>query len=229
MFDAFPEALSNCQFCPRLAEHRVAVAKRERMLRHAYATESYWGKPVAGFGDKNASILLLGLAPGAHGSNRTGRMFTGDASGDFLYPALHRVGLASQAQSISQDDGMRLKYLWITAACRCVPPANKPSRTELNNCQHWLEYDFRGLKKLKLVLALGSIAHNAYLDLLLARGHKLVKKNYAFKHGALHSFENALPMLNSYHVSFQNTNTGKLTKEMFDAVLKQAIALGNND
>lgn len=227
MFDPYPEALERCTFCPRLAEHRQAVAKRERMVRHKYKGESYWGKPVPGFGDKNAGIMLLGLAPGAHGSNRTGRMFTGDASGDFLFPALHRVGLASQAESKDLKDGLSLTNLWITAAGRCVPPSNKPTRDELSNCQHWLKHDFEGLSKLKLVLALGSIAHNAYLDYLKAKGQAIVKKNYVFKHAQLHHFDNALPMLDTYHVSFQNTNTGKLTTAMFDAILKKAIALSS--
>jgi len=225
MFNAYPKALEQCTFCPRLTEHREAVAKRERMIRHAYDGEPYWGRPVSGFGDTDAQILLLGLAPGAHGSNRTGRMFTGDASGDFLYPALHRVGLASQAQSLSQDDGMVLNNIWITAACRCVPPSNKPTREEVMNCQQWLEHDFSGLKKLKLVLAIGSIGHNAYLDLLKGRGQSIIKKNYTFKHGQLHEFENALPMLDTYHVSFQNTNTGKLTEAMFDDILRKALTV----
>jgi uracil-DNA glycosylase family 4 len=150
-------------------------------------------------------------------------MFTGDASGDFLFPALHRVGLASQTHSENLKDTMTLTNLWITAACRCVPPANKPTSQEVKNCQHWLEHDFEGLKHLKLVLALGSIAHNAYLDLLRARGQKVTKKAYPFKHAELHRFENALPMLDTYHVSFQNTNTGKLTQAMFDDILKKAL------
>ncbi len=225
MFNPFPKELEHCSICPRLAEHREAVAKRERMVRHAYDDETYWGKPVPGFGDPSASILLLGLAPGAHGSNRTGRMFTGDASGDFLYPALHRAGLASQAHSDGLNDGMQLKNLWITAACRCVPPSNKPARAEVMACQKWLTYDFDGLKNLRLVLALGSIAHNAYLDYLKDRGQPIVKKHHPFKHGALHTFDNALPMLDTYHVSYQNTNTGKLTQDMFDEVLQRAIQI----
>lgn len=195
------------------------------MRRKAYAGADYWGKPVPGFGDTNASILLLGLAPGAHGSNRTGRMFTGDGSGNFLFPALYRTGFANQPDSVGRDDGMKLINLWITAACRCVPPNNKPTRAEVLTCQDWLEHDFLGLPKLKLVLALGLIAHDSYLELLKRRGLRLVKNRYPFGHGRLHSFEDALPMLDSYHVSFQNTNTGKLTQEMFNGVLEQAKAL----
>lgn len=224
-FEAFPKALEHCCLCPRLVEHREAIAKQQRMRRHAYTGESYWAKPVPGFGDTNASILLLGLAPGAHGSNRTGRMFTGDASGTFLYPALYRAGFASQAQSHGLGDGMILKDLWISAACRCVPPDNKPRPDELRNCQTWFRHDLRGLAKLKLILALGSIAHYSYLAYIKAQGHTIIKKDYPFEHGRLHSFPTALPMLDSYHVSFQNTNTGKLSNDMFDSILKQAKVL----
>ena len=192
------------------------------MRRKAYAHETYWGKPVPGFGDPDAQILVLGLAPGAHGSNRTGRMFTGDGSGNFLFPALHRTGLSNQPDSVGLADGLELTNIWITGSTRCVPPSNKPTRAEVLTCQDWLEHDFSGLPKLKLVLALGAIAHNSYLDLLKGRGLKIVKNKYRFAHGALHSFDSALPMLDSYHVSFQNTNTGKLTAEMFDNVLEKA-------
>ena len=222
MFDPFPPDLETCTRCPRLVEHREAVAEKRVMRRRAYTDKPYWGKPVPGFGDKNARILLLGLAPGAHGSNRTGRMFTGDASGNFLFPALHQAGLASQPESEHLSDTMRLKHLWITAACRCVPPGNKPLREELTNCQYWLSYDFSGLTELRLVFALGSIAHTSYLDYLRSRGHSLIKKQHPFGHGNLHHFENALPMLDSYHVSYQNTNTGKLTHAMFEQSLAKA-------
>lgn len=205
--------------------HREAIANKETMRRRAYTDAPYWGRPVPGVGDKNARILLLGLAPGAHGSNRTGRMFTGDASGDFLFPALWRAGFANQPISGHLGDGLELTDLWITAACRCAPPGNKPTREEVMTCQHWLEHDFNGLSNLQLVLALGSIAHNAYLELLKARGQNIVKNKYKFGHGELHTFKDALPMLDTYHVSFQNTNTGKLTPEMFDAVLELAKAL----
>ena len=223
MFDPYPKELEGCQLCPRLVEHREAIAKRERMLRRSYQNETYWGKPVPGFGDPKAKILILGLAPGAHGSNRTGRMFTGDASGDFLYPALHRAGLASQAESKGLHDGMQLTNVWITAACRCVPPKNKPSSDELRSCQGWLKYDFAHLTELKLILALGSVGHNAYLEYLKAKGRKLVKKQFAFGHAKLHEFAADTPMLDSYHVSFQNTNTGKLTASMFDSILSRAV------
>ncbi len=219
MFDPFPKDLEHCTLCPRLAEYRQEVAQKKR---RAYQNEEYWGKPVPGFGDLDARILLLGLAPGAHGSNRTGRMFTGDGSGNFLFPALWRTGLASRPDSRDRGDGLELQDMWISAACRCVPPSNKPARQEVLNCQRWLEHDFNGLTNLKLVLALGSIAHDSYLELLKARGREVVKARYKFAHGALHEIEGALPLLDSYHVSIQNTNTGKLTPAMFDAVLERA-------
>ena len=219
MFDPYPEGLEHCTRCPRLAEYRQEVAQKKR---RAYQDEDYWGKPVPGFGDKDARILLLGLAPGAHGSNRTGRMFTGDGSGNFLFPALYRTGFANQSDSRHQGDGLTLKDMWISAACRCVPPGNKPARQEVLNCQTWLEHDFSGLERLKLVLALGSIAHDGYLELLKARGEEVIKARYTFAHGTFHEIDGALPLLDSYHVSIQNTNTGKLTPEIFDAVLEQA-------
>lgn len=218
----FPAALESCRRCPRLAAYREEVG---RVKRRAYRDQSYWARPVPGFGDPAARVLLLGLAPGAHGSNRTGRMFTGDASGDFLYPALHRAGLASQAEARSRDDGLELSGIWITAALRCAPPGNKPLRSELDACRPWLEHDLTRLPELRVVLALGSIAHGSYLDLLRARGQPVVKARHRFAHGALHHPAGGLPLLDSYHVSFQNTNTGRLTPTMFDAVLQHARTL----
>lgn len=225
-FDPAPAGLLTCTRCPRLVAHRETVAVTKR---RAYRDEPYWGRPVPGFGDPRAKILLLGLAPGAHGSNRTGRMFTGDGSGSFLYPALWRAGLASQPLSKSLSDGMTLSGIFITAAARCAPPGNKPTREELRNCRGWLERDFAGLPDIKVVLALGSIAHESYLEFLQAQGRTVVKTRHRFAHGALHTFADtfgsAPPMLDSYHVSLQNTNTGRLTPAMFDAVLERAKAL----
>jgi uracil-DNA glycosylase len=222
MSNIYPKELESCRLCPRLAEYREEVA---RTKRRAYKNETYWGKPVPGFGDLNARIMILGLAPGAHGSNRTGRPFTGDASGNFLYAALHRAGFANQPVSKSRDDGLVLTDVWITASARCVPPGNKPNREEVATCRRWLEHDFSLLKNLKLVLALGQIAHDAYLEMVKAGGNKIIKGKYPFAHGAFHEFENALPMLDAYHVSFQNTNTGKLTEKMFADVLEKAETL----
>ncbi|MEJ2289817.1 MAG: uracil-DNA glycosylase [Deinococcales bacterium] len=181
---------------------------------------------MPGFGDPDATVLLLGLAPGAHGSNRTGRMFTGDASGAFLFPALHRAGLASRRDGSEADDGMTLHGVWITAALRCVPPGNKPRRDELANCRRWLQHDLAQLPRLRAVVALGRIAHDSYLDLLRAGGTSVVKAHHLFAHGAEHRLEGGLPLLDAYHVSFQNTNTGRLTPAMFDAVLARAKELG---
>ena len=221
-FDPFPPDLEHCTRCPRLVRHRQEVAQKKR---RSYRNEDYWGRPVPGFGDPNARILLLGLAPGAHGSNRTGRMFTGDGSGNFLFPALWRTGFANQPDAEGRDDGMSLRDMWISAACRCVPPGNKPSRQEVLNCQPWLAHDFGGLGRLELVLALGSVAHESYLELLKSEGRAVVKARHKFAHGALHEIEGALPMLGSYHVSIQNTNTGKLTPKMFDDILERAREL----
>ncbi len=219
---AYPPALEGCRRCPRLSEYRERVGREKR---RAYQDDVYWARPVPGFGDRRARLLVLGLAPGAHGSNRTGRMFTGDASGDFLYPALYRAGLASQPQAQGRDDGLELQGVWITAALRCVPPGNKPRRSELAACRAWLEHDLALLPDLGGVLALGRIAHDAYLELLSARGHPVVKARHPFAHGELHRPPGGLPLLDSYHVSFQNTNTGRLTAAMFDAVLARAKEL----
>lgn len=223
--ERLPPELASCRACPRLVDHRETVAQRKRA---AYRDEAYWGRPVPGFGDPAARILLLGLAPGAHGSNRTGRQFTGDASGGFLFPALHRAGLADRPDSVRRGDGLRLRGLWITAAVRCVPPGNKPTRDEATRCRPWLEGDLEALADLRLVLALGAFAHDAYLDLLRARGADLVKAHYPFGHGSLHRLDErfpvsgALPLMGSYHPSFQNTNTGRLTEDMLDDVLRTA-------
>jgi uracil-DNA glycosylase family 4 len=219
---ALPPELADCRACPRLVAHREQVAREKR---RAYRSEAYWGRPVPGFGDPAARIILLGLAPGAHGSNRTGRMFTGDASGDFLFPALHRAGLASGPVASAADDGLTLSGVWITAAARCVPPGNRPDRTELENCRTWLAHDFDRLPAARVVVALGSIAHESYLDLLRSRGARVVKSEHRFGHGRHHPLANvpgALPLVDSYHPSFQNTNTGRLTAAMFDEVLDAA-------
>lgn len=226
--ERLPPELEACRACPRLVEHREAVARRKRA---AYRNDDYWGRPVPGVGDPAARLLLLGLAPGAHGSNRTGRQFTGDASGDFLFPALHRASLADRPESVRRGDGLRLRGVWITAAVRCVPPGNKPTRDEMARCRPWLEGDLAALPQLRLVLALGAFAHDAYLETLRARGARLTKARHRFAHGALHRLDEAypetgaLPLLGSYHPSFQNTNTGVLTAEMLDDVFARATTL----
>lgn len=228
MSERLPPALEGCTACPRLVAHREAVALTKRA---AYRSETYWGKPVPGFGDSEARLLLLGLAPGAHGSNRTGRQFTGDASGDVLFPALHRAGLSDRPASRWRGDGLRLNGLWITAAVRCAPPGNRPARAELSACRSWLADDLAHLPRLRAVFALGKIAHDAYLDLLKSRGARVVKARTPFGHGAVHRLDEdhseagALPLIDGYHVSRQNTNTGVLTPAMLDAVLARAKAL----
>ena len=204
-----------------------------REKRRAYRDQEYWGAPLPGFGDPDARLLLLGLAPGAHGSNRTGRMFTGDASGDFLYPALHRAGLASQPTSTHRGDGLTLSGVWITSSVRCVPPGNKPNSSELRNCSSWLDYDYDGLTGLRAVLALGRVGHDSYLTRLRRRGVVLALARHPFAHGAVHRLDDlpgsasarALPLVDAYHVSYQNTNTGRLTPAMFDEAIATAKAL----
>jgi len=216
-----PPTLLRCTRCPRLVAYRQRVA---RTKRRAYVDQKYWGKPVPGFGDPQARLLLLGLAPGAHGSNRTGRMFTGDASGEFLYPALHRLGFANQAKAMHRHDGLILSDIFITAAVRCVPPQNKPTAQEVATCRHWLAHDL-ALPQIRCVIALGKIAHDAYLSYLKAQGHLVVKANHRFSHGAVHRLTTGPVLLDSYHVSFQNTNTGRLTTAMFDRLLVRAREL----
>lgn len=213
----YPEDFYTCALCPRLKAWREQVAQEKRK---AYRHETYWGKPVPGFGDPEARIVLVGLAPGAHGANRTGRMFTGDASGNFLYPALFRAGLSNQPTAISRDDGLQLMDLFIAASGRCAPPDNKPTPEELRNCQKWLKFDLQRLQNRKVTLAIGAIGHEYFLR---AMGWK--PSQYTFKHGAEHVLPDGTVLLDSYHVSQQNTATGRLTAEMFDAVLERAKVL----
>lgn len=214
--DALNREIISCRKCPRLVEWREEVA---RVKRKAYRDEKYWGKPVPGFGDPQASVLVVGLAPGAHGSNRTGRQFTGDASGGFLFPALYRAGFASQPSAESRSDGLILKDMYITASGRCAPPANKPSPEELNNCQPFLEREIRILSP-RVIVCLGRIAFERILRIYSARSN-----GWKFGHGALYRLDNGTWILCSYHPSQQNTLTGKLTVEMFDDIWKKAKSL----
>jgi uracil-DNA glycosylase family 4 len=215
---ALEQEIIACRKCPRLVAWREEVAC---VKRRAFRDQTYWGKPVPGFGDPNARILVLGLAPGAHGSNRTGRMFTGDGSGDFLFPALFRAGLANQSQARDQHDGMQLKDIFITAICRCVPPGNKPSPEEVCNCRPWLEAELSFLQNLQGVVLLGKIAFDGWLDLPFCKG--INKKNVVFGHNQLYEPGDGLPwMFSSYHPSLQNTQTGKLTAAMFDEIWQRA-------
>jgi uracil-DNA glycosylase family 4 len=177
---------------------------------------------VPSFGDPNAHVMALGLAPGAHGSNRTGRPFTGDGSGDFLYPVLHEAGFASQAKAISRDDGMKLSGLWITAMARCAPPGNKPTPEELRNCAPWLDQEMKLLTELRVVVCLGRIAFDGLLGHIVRKGMMKTRAGFAFAHGAEHELPGGLIAIASYHPSLQNTNTGKLTRAMLLKVFERA-------
>jgi uracil-DNA glycosylase len=208
-----------CTRCPRLVAYREEVAREKR---RAYRDWEYWGKPVPGFGDPDARVLIMGLAPGAHGSNRTGRPFTGDASGKFMYPVLYETGFANQPTATDRDDGLKLKDLYITAAVRCAPPDNKPLPQELAECSIFLDRELAGLKEVKVVVALGRIGFDAYLNYLKRRDLLPSRQPYLFKHGAHYQMPDGNVLLASYHPSNQNTATGKLTREMFVKIFKLA-------
>lgn len=220
-----------CQKCPRLVAWREQVAREKR---RAYRDWEYWGKPVPGFGDPQARVMVVGLAPGAHGSNRTGRMFTGDASGDFLYPALCRVGFANQPTSHSREDSLILKDLYITAVCRCAPPGNKPSPQEMANCQPNLAREIEIIQP-KILIALGRVAFDRILRIIYDGQPTIVNRpspapsavegSVAFAHGAAYQLITDHWLLCSYHPSRQNTQTGRLTTEMFDAVWRKVREL----
>jgi uracil-DNA glycosylase family 4 len=215
--------VTDCEKCPRLRRYCRAVAEEKRA---AYRDWDYWGRPVPGFGDVDARLLVVGLAPAAHGANRTGRMFTGDRSGDFLYAALHRAGLANQPTSTRRDDGLELKGVYITAAARCAPPGNKPLPAELDRCRPYLERELAALTHVKAAITLGKIGHDALVGVLRRSGAIEPKTRLPFAHGAVHELPSPLPsIVCSYHVSQQNTFTGKLTPAMFDAVIAQALLL----
>ena len=213
-----------CTRCPRLVAYREQVAREKR---RAYRDCEYWGKPVPGFGDPAARVLILGLAPGAHGSNRTGRPFTGDASGKFMFPVLYESGFANQPNATDRNDGLKLTDLYITAAARCAPPANKPTPQELAECSNFLDREIAGLNSVKVVVALGKIGFDAYLNYLKRRGLLPSKQAYVFKHGASYRLPDGKVLLASYHPSNQNTQTGKLTREMFVKVFKEAARMAD--
>ncbi len=215
--ERFEASILNCRKCPRLTAWREEVAMTKR---RAYMDQVYWGKPVPGFGDPQARVMIVGLAPGAHGSNRTGRMFTGDASGNFLFPALYRAGFANQEHAHKQGDGLILRDAFISAICRCPPPQNKPTRQEIANCLLYLDKEICLLSKLQGFVALGRIAFDGILRLYKSRGMQLPKMD--FGHGAFYRFGAGLPwLLCSYHPSRQNTQTGRLTEPMFDGIWRQ--------
>jgi uracil-DNA glycosylase family 4 len=210
-----------CTRCPRLVEYRAQVARDKR---RQYRDWDYWGKPLPSFGDPQARLLIIGLAPAAHGGNRTGRMFTGDQSGDWVYRTLHRFGFANQPTSQHRDDGLRLRDAYITAAARCVPPDNKPSRAELVTCRHYLVRELELLRRVRIVVPLGKIAFDAYLAARRERGQPRPDDRPHFAHGASTWLPEGILLLASYHPSRQNTQTGRLTRAMFEAIFERAQA-----
>jgi len=211
-----------CARCARLRQYCAAVAEKKK---RAYLDAEYWGRPVPSFGDPAARVLFVGLAPGAHGSNRTGRPFTGDGSGNFLYPLLHRAGFASQAASTDRDDGMRLTGAWITAMVRCAPPGNKPLPEELANCAPYLDEEIRALPELRAIVCLGKIAFDGVVGHLLRTGQIERRGKLVFGHGVEYRIPGDRWLLASYHPSLQNTNTGKLTAPMMLRVFMRARQL----
>lgn len=214
-----------CEACPRLRGYCEAIAREKR---RQWRDWSYWGKPVPSFGDENARVLIVGLAPGAHGSNRTGRPFTGDGSGDFMYPVLYEAGFASQPKAASRDDGMKLTDMWITAAVRCAPPGNKPAPDEQRNCAHWLDEEVALLKRMRVVVCLGKIGFDAFVGHLVRTGVVESRRGLEFGHGAEYTLPNGVHLMGTYHPSLQNTNTGKLTKAMFLEIFQRARELMGN-
>ena len=219
--DLLDRGISNCGACPRLVDWCQQVAREKR---RAYANETYWGRPVPGFGEPRPRVLVLGLAPGAHGANRTGRVFTGDRSGDWLYAALYRAGLANQPTSTHPGDGLRLVDTRVSAAVRCAPPGNRPTPQERDTCSAWLEQELRLTRDdLRVVVALGSFAWDAALRGLAAVGEPAIRPKPRFGHGA-EVLVGRIRLIGCYHPSQQNTFTGRLTEEMLDAVFARAVA-----
>jgi uracil-DNA glycosylase family 4 len=218
----FNQDLIRCQRCPRLRKYCEEIATSKR---RAFRDWVYWAKPVPSFGDEKARLLVLGLAPGAHGSNRTGRPFTGDGSGDFLYPILHEAGFASQPNAVSRGDGLKLQDCWISSVVRCAPPDNTPKRSELANCSTHLDEEIGLLSNLRVVVCLGRIAFDAYLEHLARTGQSERKPRFKFSHGAEYALSGGRILISSFHPSLQNTNTGKLTRSMFLDVFERARVL----
>jgi uracil-DNA glycosylase family 4 len=221
-FDALALRIESCGMCSRLRTYCEQVAQ---VRRRAYAEHTYWGKPVPSFGDADARVLALGLAPGAHGSNRTGRPFTGDGSGNFLYPILFETGFASQPSAQSREDGMQLKDLRITSVVRCAPPGNKPLPEEIRNCSAFVDEEIALLKNLRVVVCLGKIAFDGYASHLIRTGRIANRKGWVFRHGAEYSLPDGQHIVATYHPSLQNTNTGLLTRSMFRDIFLRAREL----
>ena len=220
--DRVRDAIIGCELCPRLREYCTRIGENRRA---AYREQTYWARPVPGFGDPNARVLILGLAPGAHGANRTGRPFTGDGSGDFMYPVLHELGFATKDRAIARDDGLRLRHAWIASVVRCAPPGDKPTPQEIRNCAVHLTAEIASLPRVRVVVCLGKIAWDGFLAHLLAEGTIARRSDYSFAHGAEYKLPNGLRLLGSYHPSLRNTNTGRLNRTMFARVFVRAREL----
>jgi uracil-DNA glycosylase family 4 len=220
--EAVRDEVIHCRKCPRLVSHRerVALVKTRR-----FESEDYWGKPVPGFGLEGARLLVVGLAPAAHGGNRTGRMFTGDRSGDWLYEALYRYGFASSPSSVSRNDGLRLLDAYISAVVRCAPPGNKPTREETETCRRYLVRELEALEEVRIVVALGKIAFDGFLAAWRELGHETGRPRPKFSHGLEHRLDPRVTLLGSYHPSQQNTFTRRLTRSMFHRVFRRARSL----
>jgi uracil-DNA glycosylase len=226
LHDRVRSAIVACELCPRLRTYCTGIGETRR---RAYMDQEYWSRPVPGFGDPRARILILGLAPGAHGANRTGRPFTGDGSGDFMYPVLHSLGLASKPRAISRDDGLRLRHAWIASVVRCAPPGDKPTPQEVRNCAIHLSAEIAALPRVRVVVCLGKIAWDGFLAQLLSAGIIARRADYRFTHGAEYTLPNGLHLLGSYHPSLRNTNTGRLNRAMFERVFVRARELAGLD
>jgi len=216
------ETIITCERCPRLRDYCRGIGETKR---RAYLDQTYWSRPVPGFGDHRARILILGLAPGAHGANRTGRPFTGDGSGDFMYPVLHELGLASKPRAVTRDDGLKLRHAWIASVVRCAPPGDKPLPQEIRNCGTHLAHEIQALPRVRVVVCLGKIAFDGYMAFLLQTGVIARKSDYRFSHGAEYLLPNGLYLLATYHPSLRNTNTGRLNKIMFTRIFVRAREL----
>ena len=216
------DSIISCERCPRLRDYCRGIGETKR---RAYQDQTYWARPVPGFGDPRARILILGLAPGAHGANRTGRPFTGDGSGDFMYPILHELGLASKLRAIARDDGLKLRHAWIASVVRCAPPGDKPQPQEIRNCGSHLANEIQALPCVRVIVCLGKIAFDGYLAFLLQTGVIARKSEYRFSHGAHYLLPNGLHLLATYHPSLRNTNTGRLDRTMFTRIFVRAREL----
>jgi uracil-DNA glycosylase family 4 len=216
------ESIIDCERCSRLRDYCRGIGETRR---RAYQDQVYWARPVPGFGDPRARLLILGLAPGAHGANRTGRPFTGDGSGDFMYPVLHELGFASQSRATSREDGLKLRHAWISSVVHCAPPGDKPLPQEIRNCAAHVAAEIGALPRVRVVVCLGKIAFDGYLAYLLHTGVITRKSEYRFAHGVEYVLPNGLHLLASYHPSLRNTNTGRLDRTMFTRIFLRAREL----